>query len=71
MNKPRIFPKSKIEGSKFKTCKLSKFLFSLIRNICKSSENLSFTTNRFQQAEITLIFVPTSILAFSYTTAFK
>ena len=71
MNKPRIFPKSKIEGSNFKTCKLSKFLFSVIGYICKSSENLSFTVNRFQQAEITLIFVPTSIYAISCTTAFK
>ena len=66
MNKPSIFPKSlKIEGSNFKMCKLSKFLFSVIGYICKSSENLSFTVNRFQQAEITLIFVPTSIFAFS------
>ena len=31
MNKPGIFPKSlKIEGSNFKMCKLSKFLFSVI-----------------------------------------
>ena len=36
--------------------------------IRKSFENLSFTVNLFQQAEITLIFVPTSIFAFSYTT---
>ena len=72
MNKPRIFPKkSKIEGSNFKACKLSKFLFSVIGYICKSSENLSFTVNRFQRAEITLIFVPTSMFAFSYTTASK
>ena len=72
MNKPRIFPKSlKKEGSNFKTCILSIFLFPVIGYICKSSENLSFTVNRFQQAEITLIFVPTSIFAFSYTTAFK
>ena len=43
----------------------------MIGYICKSSENLSFTVNRFQKAEITLIFVPTSIFAFSYTTAFN
>ena len=55
-------------GSNFKMCKLSKFFISVIGYICKSSENLSFTFNRFQQAEITLIFVPTSIFAFSYTT---
>ena len=63
---------SKIEGSDFKICKLSKFSFlcDWIYIICKSSENLSFTLNRFQQAEITLLFVPTSILAFSYTIAF-
>ena len=71
MNKPRIFPKSLKEGSNFKTCKLRKYLFSVIGYICKSSENLSFTVNRFQQTEITLIFVPTSIFAFSYTTAFR
>ena len=63
MNKPRIFPKSlKIEGSNCQTSKLSKIFISLIRYICKSSENYSFTVYKYQQAEIALIFVPTSIL---------
>ena len=46
-------------------------VFISCKFICKSSEILSFTVNRFQQAEITLVFVPTSIFAFSYTTALK
>ena len=55
MNKPRFFPKkSKIKGSNFKTSKLSKNFISLIRYICKSSENCSFFVYKCQQAEITL-----------------
>ena len=67
MNKPRIFPKSLNRGVKFKMCKLSKFLFSVIGYICKSSENLSFTVNRFQQAKITLILYQPQYLHFLTT----
>ena len=59
MNKPRIFPKSTLEGSNFKTCKFSKIFICLIGYICKSSEYYSYTVYKCQQAEIILVFVPT------------
>ena len=44
----------------------------MIGYICKSSENLSFAVYRFQQAEITLIFLCTYLnICIFYTTAFK
>ena len=47
---------------------ISKFDIAKLNCICKLSENYSFTIYKYQQAEITLVFVPTSILTFSYTT---
>ena len=72
MNKPRIFPKSlNWRVSNFKTCKFSKIFICLIGYICKSSEYYSFTVYKCQHAEITLVFVPTSIFTFSYTSDIK
>ena len=72
MNKPRIFPKkSKLKGSNFKTSKFSKIFICLIGYICKSSEYYPFTVYKCKHAEITLVFVPTSISTFSYPTDIK
>ena len=68
MNKPRIFPKSQIKESNFKTCKLRKLFISKIGCIYKSFENIYYIVYKCQQTEITLVFVPTSIFTFSYTT---
>ena len=38
-----------------------------IGHICKSSENYSFTVYKCQHAEITLVFVPTSIFTFFFS----
>ena len=63
--------KSKIKGSNFKICKLSKIAFSMIGH--KSHENYVCSVYKCQQAEITLVFVPTPIhdFTFSYTTDIK
>ena len=45
---------------------------SIVRHvICKSSEYYSFTVYECQHAEVTFVFVPTSIFTFSYTTDIK
>ena len=72
MNKPRISPKSlKLEGSNLKTCKISKIFICLIGYICKTFKYYSFTVYKRQHAEIALVFVPTSIFTFFYTTDIK
>ena len=72
MNKPRIFPKSLNQGVQISKCaNLVKSFTCLIGYICKSSEYYSFTVYECQHAEITLVFVPTSIFTFSYTTDIK
>ena len=64
MNKPRIFPKSlKQSGQILKRVNLE--TFQLYVNHLKTYHTL-FTKS--QQAEITRVFVPTSIFTFSYTT---
>ena len=68
MNKPRIFPKSlKKRGQILKWVNLETFQlydFDLDVNHLKTYHTL-FTKS--QQAEITLVFVPSSIFTFSYT----
>ena len=68
MNKRRIFPKSlKQRGQISKRANSDNFL-SMIGYMYESSENLLYTVYKCQQAEITLLFVPTSIFTFLYTT---
>ena len=62
--KPRIFPKmSKIS----KRANSDNFL-STLGYMYESSEHLSYTVYKGQQAKITLLSLPTSIFTFLYTT---
>ena len=58
-----VLPESLISSSE-----LSDRYISMIGYMYKSSENLSYTVYKCQQAKITLLFVPTSIFTFLYTT---
>ena len=57
MNKPRIFPKSKIEGSNFKMCKLNKCFISMIGYIFINHLETYNTLFTIIKSEITLAFV--------------
>ena len=66
MNKPKI---TKYKTKESKNVQIQMQLsVSMIGYMYKLSENLSYTVYKCQQAKITLLFVPTSIFTFSYTT---